>query len=90
MNRLNTPQEAIEVLQGIEDGKEIQCISATSNEGFGLLRRDGLPNFSSYFYRVKPEPREWDARHCVVHNNLCSCCTPCDNAVTIKVREVLD
>ena len=90
MNRLNTPQEAIEVIKGIEDKKVIELCENGRCANSKHITNGGMHNFSAIFYRVKPEPREWYARHCVVHNNLCSCCTPCDNAVTIKVREVLD
>ena len=60
MNRLNTPQEAIVVLQGFADGKEIQMLSVYEDNGFMNRTSADMPDFLTYFYRVKPEPREWD------------------------------
>ena len=57
---MNTIDEAIEVLQGIKDGKAIQ----SALEGYKWEDRDDtynndLPDFHNLNYRVKPEPLEF-------------------------------
>ena len=60
MSRLNTYDEAIEVLIALKNGKVVQMYDAR-NGGYGTPQLDEsrLPNFLSFKYRVKPEPREF-------------------------------
>ena len=88
---MNTIDEAIEVLQGIKDGKAIQ----SALEGYKWEDRDDtynddLPDFYNLAYRVKPEPREWTMTVCPRNERLCNCplyaaatCTGAKDLVTV-------
>ena len=63
MNRLNTVEECIEIYQSVKLGKTIQAYRTIFDDQFFIdLKKSDNPalNFQSYFYRVKPEAREWD------------------------------
>ena len=56
MSERNTIQEAIVVLQGKEDGKEIEYWDFNQWRSLRVIGEDVMPNFNLSKYRVKPEP----------------------------------
>ena len=92
MSRLNTYDEAIEVLIALKNGKVVQMYDAR-NGGYGTPQLDEsrLPNFLSFKYRVKPEPREFYISAGYRTNNSWQAIGQgLESGEKIRVREVLD
>ena len=85
---MNTIDEAIEVLQGMKEGKSVQV---EVHDNFWEDRdTDEMPDFYNLDYRVKPEPREWTMTVCPRNERLCNCplyaaatCTGAKDLVTV-------
>lgn len=53
---MNTIDEAIEILQAMKEGKQIQVYAENKWQDSALKK--SVPNFFHLTYRIKPEPRE--------------------------------
>ena len=89
---MNTIDEAIEVLEGIKEGKSVQV---EVHDNFWEDRdTDEMPDFYNLEYRIKPEPREF---HITLNSNgsICACYPWGDRSsilgkYDIKVIEVIE
>lgn len=59
MTQLNTIDEAIEILQALKEGKEIEYLVQVGQYAQPSGGGGTLPNFKFCKYRVKPQPREY-------------------------------
>lgn len=55
---MNTIDEAIEILQAMKEGKQVEYKSGDSWTHLAYQGSSYLPNFYHLTYRIKPEPRE--------------------------------
>lgn len=100
MSDLNTVEEAIEVLQALREGKQVQFFLETSNSWVDSMHvvpsQNLLPNFTDCKYRVKPEPREfyiniYSNNNGLIYNTQKEAEDICgDTGKTIKVIEVIE
>jgi len=54
---MNTIDQAITILQAIKEGKQIQIMLNGEWQDREASQKDKIPHFSSYQYRIRPEPR---------------------------------
>lgn len=80
-----TIDEMIAVLTAAKAGKQLQLRFATEPDSWDDCSKPCF-DFSRFDYRVKPEPREWDAW---VTGSVLLGSKPVGYAKKIKVREVL-
>jgi len=91
---VNTTKEASIVLNGILEGKNIQRRISDLVEWEDVNIKDNLcylPDFVNFFYRVKPDAREFLITICGSDGGICKCqSNPCSGSESVKVREVIE